>query len=74
MCSRKSHKIHPNNVTNNRIMQYGIISNSSTHQYYQNQRSINCYPTTMSTSRTQMQTYQNKRRYHSGMFAIMIAC
>ena len=36
------------------------------HQYYQNQRSVNCYPTTMSTSRNQIQTYQNKRRYHSG--------
>ncbi|CAK9799003.1 Poly(A) RNA polymerase gld-2 homolog A [Anthophora quadrimaculata] len=63
---KKSQKIHPNNITNNRIMHYGIISNSSTHQFYQNQRPINCYPTTMSTSRTQVQTYQNKRRYHSG--------
>ncbi|XP_012238563.1 poly(A) RNA polymerase gld-2 homolog A-like isoform X2 [Bombus vosnesenskii] len=63
---KKSHKILPNSVTNNRIVQYGIISNSPMHQYYQNQRSINCYPTTMSTSRSQVQTYQNKRRYHSG--------
>ena len=38
------------------------------HQYYQNhQRSVNCYSTTVSTSRNQVQTYQNKRRYHSGM-------
>ncbi|KAK1124871.1 hypothetical protein K0M31_006223 [Melipona bicolor] len=64
---KKSHRIHPSNVANNRVMQYGIISNNSMHQYYQNhQRSVNCYPTTVSTSRNQVQTYQNKRRYHSG--------
>ncbi|XP_076167304.1 poly(A) RNA polymerase gld-2 homolog A isoform X3 [Ptiloglossa arizonensis] len=63
---KKSPKIHSNNVTNNRIIQYGIISNTPTHQFYQNQRHVNCYPTTMSTSRSQVQNYQNKRRYHSG--------
>ncbi|KAK9297360.1 hypothetical protein QLX08_008925 [Tetragonisca angustula] len=64
---KKSHRVHPSNVTNNRVMQYGIISNNSMHQYYQNhQRSVNCYSTTVSTSRNQVQTYQNKRRYHSG--------
>ncbi|XP_043506813.1 poly(A) RNA polymerase gld-2 homolog B-like isoform X6 [Frieseomelitta varia] len=64
---KKSHRVHPSNVTNSRVMQYGIISNNSIHQYYQNhQRSVNCYPTTVSTSRNQVQTYQNKRRYHSG--------
>lgn len=54
-------------------MQYGIISNTSTHQFYQNQRPVNCYPTTMSTSRTQVQTYQNKRRYHSGMRMVCVS-
>ncbi|CAL7941676.1 unnamed protein product [Xylocopa violacea] len=63
---KKSHKIHQNNVPNNRVIQYGTISNTSTHQNYHNQRPLNCYTTTLSTSRTQVQSYQNKRRYHSG--------
>ncbi|XP_012135126.1 poly(A) RNA polymerase gld-2 homolog A isoform X4 [Megachile rotundata] len=63
---RKSHKIHSSNITNNRIMQYGIFSNTSTNQYYQHQKPVNYYPAAMSTSRIQVQTYQNKRRYHSG--------
>ncbi|XP_053998379.1 poly(A) RNA polymerase gld-2 homolog A-like isoform X1 [Hylaeus anthracinus] len=63
---KKSHKIHSNNATNNRIMQYGIISCTPPHQFYQNQRQVNCYPATMSTSRSQVQNYQNKRRYPSG--------
>lgn len=62
---KKSHKVHSNNGTNNRIMQYGLISNTSA-QFYQSQRYINCYATSTSTSRSQVQNYQNKRRYHSG--------
>ncbi|XP_026674523.1 poly(A) RNA polymerase gld-2 homolog A-like isoform X2 [Ceratina calcarata] len=63
---KKSHKPQPTN--DNRVTQYGVISSSSPHQYYQAQRPLDCYPpTSLATSRTQVQqTYQNKRRYHSG--------
>ncbi|XP_076222957.1 poly(A) RNA polymerase gld-2 homolog A isoform X2 [Nomia melanderi] len=61
----KPQKLHSNNIINsNRIVQYGV--NSNTHQFYQNQRPFNSYPTAMSTSRPQVQNYQSKRRYHSG--------
>ena len=63
---KKSHKVHSNNVANNGVMQYGVISNTSAQQFYQNQRHVNCYPTAMSTPRSQVQNYQNKRRYQSG--------
>ncbi|XP_076243113.1 poly(A) RNA polymerase gld-2 homolog A isoform X2 [Calliopsis andreniformis] len=63
---KKSHKVHSSNGTNNRIMQYSLFSNTSAHQLFQNQRYINCYATATSTSRSQVQNYQNKRRYHSG--------
>nr|XP_033342902.1 poly(A) RNA polymerase gld-2 homolog A-like isoform X1 [Megalopta genalis]XP_033342903.1 poly(A) RNA polymerase gld-2 homolog A-like isoform X1 [Megalopta genalis]XP_033342904.1 poly(A) RNA polymerase gld-2 homolog A-like isoform X1 [Megalopta genalis]XP_033342905.1 poly(A) RNA polymerase gld-2 homolog A-like isoform X1 [Megalopta genalis]XP_033342907.1 poly(A) RNA polymerase gld-2 homolog A-like isoform X1 [Megalopta genalis] len=63
---KKPQKPHLNNAINNRVMQYSVNSNASTHQFYQNQRHVNVYPTAMSTSRSQVQNYQNKRRYHSG--------
>ncbi|KZC14446.1 PREDICTED: poly(A) RNA polymerase gld-2 homolog A-like [Dufourea novaeangliae] len=67
---KKSNKLHSNSVVdNNRVMQCGIISNTPSHQFYQNQRHVNCYSTAMSTSRSQVQNYQNnqnKRRYQSG--------
>lgn len=64
--TKKSHKPQP--TSNNRVIQYGVISSSSAPQYYQAQRPLNCYsPNSVSTSRAQVQqTYQSKRRYHSG--------
>ncbi|XP_076635181.1 poly(A) RNA polymerase gld-2 homolog A isoform X1 [Colletes latitarsis] len=63
---KKPHKVQSDNVINNRIMQYSIISDTPSHQFYQNQRHVNCYSATMTSSRFQVQNYQNKRRYHSG--------
>ncbi|XP_076757901.1 poly(A) RNA polymerase gld-2 homolog A isoform X2 [Xylocopa sonorina] len=64
---KKSHKAHQYSVSNNKVIQYGTISNTSTaHQNYHSERPVNCYTTTLSASRTQVQSYQNKRRYHSG--------
>jgi len=63
---RKNHRIHSDNraikSTSN-----GLISSASAHQFYQSQRSVNYYHnTTVSTPRSHMQNYQNKRRYLSG--------
>ncbi|KAG7207761.1 hypothetical protein KM043_009371 [Ampulex compressa] len=60
------YKLHMDSTVNNRISQTGLISSAAAHQFYQNQRPVNYHRTTITTPRSQVQNYQNKRRYHSG--------
>ncbi|XP_023289019.1 poly(A) RNA polymerase gld-2 homolog B isoform X2 [Orussus abietinus] len=54
------------NCLNNSAVQGGLISNTLAPQFYQNQRPVNYYHSSVPTPRSQPQTYQNKKRYHCG--------
>lgn len=64
---KKHHKIHPDNrPVNNKPTSNGLISNTPVHQFYPSQRPVNYYHTTISSPRSHIQNYQNRRRYLSG--------
>lgn len=59
---KKHHRIHSDRAISKPISN-GLISNA---QFYQNQRPVNYYNSTVSTPRSQAQNYQNRRKYLSG--------
>ncbi|CAL1688415.1 unnamed protein product [Lasius platythorax] len=63
---KKYHRIHSDNRVINKPTSNGLISSASAHQFYQNQRPVNYYNTTVSTPRSHAQNYQNRRKYLSG--------
>jgi len=63
---RKHHKMYADNRAVNKPTSNGLISNTSAHQFYQSQRPVNYYHTTVSSPRSHIQNYQNRRRYLSG--------
>lgn len=68
---RKYHRIHSDNRTSNKPISNELISSASAHQYYQNQRPVNYYNTTVSTPRSHAQNYQNRRKYLSSKFSLI---
>lgn len=67
---RKYNRIHSDNRTINKPISNELISSASAHQYYQNQRPVNYYNTTVSTPRSHAQNYQNRRKYLSSKFSL----
>ncbi|XP_015599027.1 poly(A) RNA polymerase gld-2 homolog A isoform X3 [Cephus cinctus] len=66
---KRLHEVHPSTnhhgqPTNTGVQ--GLISSASAHQFYQSQRPVNYYHSTVPAPRSQVQNYQGKRRYHSG--------